>query len=143
MNTNPSFLSPWQPQLLGLLRIVTGYMFLLHGSAKLLKIPHVAMFDNLQLFSLYGLAGVLELVGGILIVLGLFTRPVAFILSGEMAFAYFMGHASKGSPLMPLMNQGESAVLFCFIFLYLAAAGSGAFALDQVLFRGRAGMPAR
>jgi putative oxidoreductase len=143
MNDRTTFLSAWQPQLLGLLRIVTGYCFMLHGSAKLLKMPHVAAFDNLQLFSLIGFAGVLELVGGALVLVGLFTRPVAFILSGEMAFAYFMGHASRGTPLMPLMNQGESAVLFCFIFLYLSAAGAGAFALDQVMFRGRAGAPAR
>jgi putative oxidoreductase len=137
VNTNPSFLSPWQPQLLALLRIVTGYCFLLHGTAKLLKVPHVAMFDNLQLFSLMGLAGVLELVGGILIIIGLFTKPVAFILSGEMAFAYFMGHASQGTPLMPLMNRGESAVLFCFIFLYLAASGPGAWSVDGAVSRPR------
>jgi putative oxidoreductase len=82
------------------------------------------MFDNLQLFSLIGVAGMIELVGGTLLVLGLFTRPVAFILAGEMAFAYFMGHAPRG--FFPLTNGGEPAVLFCFIFLYLAAAGGGA-----------------
>jgi putative oxidoreductase len=142
MNTNSSFLSPWQPQLLALLRVVTGYCFLLHGAAKLLKVPHVAMFDNLQLFSLIGLAGVLELVGGTLIFLGLFTRPVAFILSGEMAFAYIIGHASRGTPLIPMLNQGESAVLFCFIFLCISATGPGAFALDHAMSRRRAGAPA-
>jgi putative oxidoreductase len=137
MNTSPSFLSPWQPQLLALLRIVTGYMFLLHGSAKLLHMPHVAMFDQLDPFSLIGFAGILELVGGFLIVIGLFTRPVAFILSGEMAAAYFMGHASRGSPLVPLLNQGELAVEWCFVFLYLAAAGAGAWAVDNALSRPR------
>jgi putative oxidoreductase len=137
MNTSPSFLSPWQPQLLALLRIVTGYMFLLHGSSKLLHMPHVAMFDQLDPFSLIGLAGILELVGGFLIVIGLFTRPVAFILSGEMAAAYFMGHASRGSPILPMLNQGELAVEWCFVFLYLAAAGAGAWSVDNALSRPR------
>lgn len=113
-----------QPYLLGVLRIVTALLFLQHGMAKLLGFPHIAMFDNLRLFSLLGLAGVLELVGGLLLLLGLFTRPVAFILSGEMAFAYFMGHAPKA--FLPILNQGELAVLYCFVFLYLAVAGSGA-----------------
>jgi putative oxidoreductase len=135
VNTSPSFLAPWQSQLLALLRIVTGYMFLLHGSAKLLHEPKIAMFDQLDPFSLIGFAGVLELVGGFLILIGLFTRPVAFILSGEMAVAYFMGHASGGNPLMPLLNQGELAVEWCFVFLYLAAAGAGAWSVDNALSR--------
>lgn len=133
MNASLNRLAAYQPQALALLRIVAGYTFLLHGSAKLLSMPHVAMFDGLQLFSLYGLAGVLELVGGLLLVLGLFTRPVAFVLSGQMAVAYFMAHASEGSVLMPLLNGGESAVLFCFVFLYLFVAGGGAWALDNRL----------
>jgi putative oxidoreductase len=137
MNTNPSFLSPWQPQLLALLRIVTGYLFLLHGTAKLLHWPHVAMFDKLDPFTLIGFAGVLELVGGFLILIGLFTRPVAFILSGEMAAAYFIGHASRGSPALPMLNQGELAVEYCFVFLYLAAAGAGAWSVDNGLARSR------
>jgi len=106
-------------------------MFLQHGIAKLFGFPPIPYFANLQLFSLLGLAGVLELVGGILLILGLFTRPVAFILSGEMAVAYFMGHAPKG--FMPLVNQGELAVLFCFIFLYLASAGAGPWSLDAAM----------
>jgi putative oxidoreductase len=129
---NTFFMSRWTPQLLSVLRIVTAYLFLLHGSAKLLHRPHVAMFDNLQYFSLIGFAGVLELVGSILLLIGLFTRPVAFVLSGEMAFAYFMGHAPQGHALAPLLNQGEPAVLFCFIFLYLSAAGAGPWSADAV-----------
>lgn len=138
MNTNSPFLSSWTPQLLASLRIVSAYLFLQHGTAKLLGVPHVAMFDNLDLLSLIGLAGVLELVGGVLLLVGLFSRPVAFVLSGEMAFAYFIGHASQGTPHLPLLNGGESAVLFCFVFLYLAAAGPGAWAVDTA----RAKVPA-
>ena len=131
----PAWISEWTPRAHALLRIVTAYLFLLHGSAKLLKVPHVAMFDNLQLMSLMGLAGVLELVGGVLVLIGLFTRPVAFILSGEMAAAYFMAHASQGHVLIPFMNQGESAVLFCFVFLFFAAAGAGAWSVDAMRAR--------
>ena len=120
----------YAPHAQALLRIVSGYLFLLHGSAKLFHVPHVAMYDGVQLMSLVGLAGVLELVGGALLVVGLFTRVTAFVLSGEMAVAYFMAHASKGDPLLPLLNQGEPAVLFCFIFLFLAAAGAGAWSVD-------------
>ena len=127
---NPFFMSRWTPQLLSVLRIVSAYLFLLHGTAKLLGMPQVAMFANLQIMSLSGIAGILELVGGVLLLLGVFTRPVAFVLSGEMAFAYFIGHASRGNPLFPLMNQGEAAVLFCFIFLYLSAAGPGPWSVD-------------
>ena len=120
----------WTPRILGILRIITGFLFLQHGAAKLLGVPHVAMFDGLQLVSLMGLAGILELVGGLLILIGLFTRPVAFILSGEMAVAYFMAHAPHG--LLPILNQGELAVMYCFVFLYLSVAGSGAFSLDAM-----------
>jgi len=139
MAPNPAFFAEWTPRVLSLLRIVSAYLFLLHGTAKLLGMPHVEMFDNLQLVSLMGLAGVLELVGGVLLLLGLFTRPVALVLSGEMAFAYFIGHASSGTPLIPMLNQGESAVLFCFVFLYLSVAGGGAWAVDAV--RGKASSP--
>src|SRR5687767_98014 len=131
----PAWISEWTPRAHALLRIVTAYLFLLHGSAKLFKMPHVPMFDNLQLMSLMGLAGVLELVGGVLVLIGLFTRPVAFILSGEMAAAYFMAHASQGHVLIPFMNQGESAVLFCFVFLFFAAAGAGAWSVDAMRAR--------
>ena len=122
----------WAPRALAALRIVAGYLFLQHGSAKLLGVPHVAMFDHLTLFSLIGLAGVLELVGGALIVLGLFTRPAAFILSGEMAAAYFMAHASPGNVLVPTLNEGEAAVLYCFVFLFLSVAGAGALSIDSI-----------
>ena len=128
-----SAVAAWAPRMLSVLRIVTGYMFLLHGTAKLFGTPHVAMFDGLQVMSLIGFAGVLELVGGALLLVGLFTRPTAFIVSGEMAAAYFMGHASKGAVLMPLMNQGEAAVLYCFIFLYLAFAGAGPWSVDAAI----------
>ena len=119
--------APWQPRLLGLLRIVTALLLLQHGTAKLVGFPHVAMFDNLRLLSLLGIAGVLELAGGVLLLLGIFTHPVAFILSGEMAFAYFLAHAQKS--FFPILNQGELAVLYCFVLLYLAAAGGGAWSL--------------
>jgi len=127
-----AFFATWAPRAQSLLRIVVGYLYLTHGTAKLLGIPHVAMFDGLQLMSLIGFAGVLELVGGALILIGLFTRPVAFILSGEMAFAYFMGHASHGNVLVPMLNQGELAVLYCFLFLFFAAAGGGAWSVDAM-----------
>jgi putative oxidoreductase len=127
----------WAPRLLSVLRIITAFLFLQHGTAKLIGFPHVVFFDELSLFSLIGFAGVLEVVGGLLLVLGLFTRPVAFILSGEMAFAYFIAHAPKG--LFPLLNNGEPATLFCFIFLYLVAAGGGAWSLDRRLCRGKPG----
>ena len=121
----------YQPYVLGLLRIVAGYTFFLHGTAKLFGAPHMAMFDGMQLFSLMGLAGVLELIGGALLIIGLFTRPVAFLLSGQMAVAYFMAHASTSNFALPLINQGEPAVLFCFIFLYLFFAGAGALSVDN------------
>lgn len=122
------FFATWSPRLLSMLRIVTGLLFLQHGMAKLIGFPHVAAFDNLQLFTLLGLSGVLELVGGLLVTLGLFTRPTAFVLSGMMAVAYFMVHAPQN--VFPLINQGELAVLYCFVFLYLAAAGPGPWSLD-------------
>jgi putative oxidoreductase len=117
----------WAPRLLSVLRIMTALLFMAHGTMKLLGFPPS---DNPgpALFSLIGFAGLLELVGGALLTVGLFTRPVAFILSGQMAVAYFMAHAPAS--FFPIINRGESAVLFCFIFLYLAAAGAGAWSLD-------------
>jgi len=122
-------------QALALLRIVSAYIFMLHGSTKILHLPAIARFENVQLLSLSGLAGILELVGGILLILGLFTRPVAFILSGEMAFAYFIAHAPRGNALLPLTNGGDAAILFCFIFLYLAATGGGSWSIDNLRSR--------
>jgi len=124
----------WTPRALALLRIVTGYLLLMHGTAKLLHVPHVEMFDNLQPFTMIWFAGLLELVGGALLIAGLFTRLTAFILSGEMAFAYFIGHASKGFVLLPMLNQGELAVLYTFVLLFFAAAGAGSWAIDNRLF---------
>ncbi len=138
MNESSQFLDRVRPHLLSLLRIVSAYLFLLHGTAKLLGMPHVEMYDNLPLTSLGGIAGVLELLGGALLLLGLFTRPVAFILSGQMAVAYFIAHASKGHGLFPLLNGGEAAVLYCFVFLFLAAAGSGPWGLDALRTKRRA-----
>jgi putative oxidoreductase len=123
-----SFCQTWSPRLLSVLRIMTALLFLQHGTAKYLGFPHVADFDNLQFLSLLGASGMLELVGGVLMLIGLFTRPVAFILSGFMAVAYFLAHASQG--FYPLLNQGELAVLYCFVFLYLSVAGGGAWSLD-------------
>ena len=119
--------SAWAPRLLSILRIMTGLLFLQHGTAKLLKIPVVPMFANLSLTP-PGIAGILELVGGVLIILGLFTRSVSFVLSGLMAAAYFMAHAPRG--FYPILNAGELAILFCFVFLYFAAAGPGPWSID-------------
>lgn len=111
---------------LSVLRIVSAYFLIQHDTAKLFGFPHVASFDNLQILSLIGVAGILEVLGGTLLLIGLLARPVAFILSGLLAFAYFIGHASNGSILSPLLNQGESAVLFFFVFLFFAVASGGA-----------------
>jgi putative oxidoreductase len=120
----------WRPRALAVLRLVAAFLFLQHGTAKLLHVPHVAQFDQLPALSLIGFAGLLEIVGSVLIVLGLFTRPAAFILCGEMAVAYFMVHAPQGHFFTPALNQGEEAVLYCFIFLFLAVAGAGAWSID-------------
>lgn len=122
-----SIFSPWRPQLLSVLRIMTALLFLEHGTMKLLGFPP-SEFQP-PLFSLFGFAGGLELVGGLLLLAGLFTRPVALLLSGEMAVAYFMAHAPQS--FFPILNQGESAILFCFVFLYVAAAGAGPWSLDH------------
>ena len=114
---------------------MTAFLFVQHATAKLFHVPHVAVFDDLQLFSFFGMVGILELVGGLLLLAGLFTRPTAFILSGEMAFAYFIGHAPRG--LWPVLNEGSGAILFCFVYLYLSAAGPGPWSLDALLRRGR------
>ncbi len=127
------FLDPYAECIRDTLRIVAGYAFLLHGLQKLFG---VLGGQPVELVSLIGLAALIEAIGGTLIALGLFTRPAAFIASGEMAAAYFMGHvAHEGQFLFPLANRGEPAVLFCFLFLYLAATPPGAWSLDARLRR--------
>lgn len=125
-------LEVWRPRALAILRIVTAYLLIPHGTAKLFGTPHQAMFDGLELMSLLGLAGIIEVLGGVLFLIGLFTRPVAFVLCGFMAAAYGIGHAGQGSPLLPMLNQGELAVLYCFVFLYFVFAGAGAWSVDAV-----------
>jgi putative oxidoreductase len=125
-----AFLTTWTPRVQALLRIVATYLFLQHATAKLFGVPHVAYFDNLRLLSLIGVAGLIEIVGGALLLLGLWSRLAAFVLSGEMAFAYFIGHVPQGNVLSPMLNHGEAAVLYCFIFLFFAAAGPGAWSVD-------------
>ena len=122
----------WSPYLLSILRIVVGFMFTQVGTAKILAFPAAVMPDGgtAPLSSLAGIAGLLETVGGPLILLGLFTRPVAFILSGEMAFAYFIGHAPQG--FWPVLNQGQPAIFYCFFFLYLSSRGAGPWSLDAL-----------
>lgn len=124
-----SFLDKYQPQLLSLLRIVTALLFLEYGTAKILHFPHVPMFDHL--IPIIVVAGAMELVGGVLLTLGLFTRITAFICSGEMAVAYWLGHAGRTGIFWPILNEGGLAILFCFTFLYIAAAGPGAWSLDR------------
>ena len=131
MTVDGAFLESWRPQALGALRIVTAYLFIPHGTAKLFGVPHLAMFDGLQLVSMVGLAGILEVFGGALLLVGLFTRQVAFLLSGFMAVAYFMAHASQGNVLLPLLNKGELSVLYCFAFLYFVFSGAGAWSVDS------------
>lgn len=120
----------WSERMLSVLRIIVALLFVEHGLSKLVGFPHVAMFDKLQLVSLLGLAGVIELVGGALLTVGLFTRITAFIMSGEMAFAYFMVHAPRG--FFPALNGGELAIVYCFLFLFFAVAGAGAWSLDRL-----------
>ena len=119
----------WTPRMLSVFRIVVALLYLQHPLAKFFAFPHVAAFDNLQPFSLTWVAGVIELVGSLLLLVGLFTRPTAFVLSGEMAVAYFMVHAPRG--FFPLLTGGEAAVFYCFAFLYLAFAGGGTWSIDH------------
>jgi putative oxidoreductase len=129
--------SRYAPHLLGILRIIVGLMFLAHGLVKLFGFPEGAQPGQQELMTLLGVGGLIELVAGALIALGLFTRPAAFIASGEMAVAYWMFHAPGGA--YPLVNGGELAIVYCFFFLYLVAAGPGAFALDAARERRLAG----
>ena len=125
-----TFLSAYSAVLLSVLRIMTGLLILQHGTAKYLSFP-INPANGASPMTLSGFAGVLELVGGVLLVVGLFTRPVAFILSGLMAFAYFIAHAPQD--FYPLNNRGELAIIYCFVLLYLAAAGGGSLSLDRTV----------
>lgn len=123
-----NFLEPFGDRLLCVLRIMSGLLFLQHGTTKFLHFP-VSKSSGIDPFTMVGAAGIIALVGGPLMVIGLFTRPVAFLLSGTMAVAYFYSHAPIG--FFPLLNGGELTALYCFVFLYFSAAGGGAWSLDQ------------
>ncbi|MCR5888896.1 DoxX family protein [Hymenobacter sp. J193] len=129
-----SSLSRYAPYIYALLRIVVGLLFAFHGSQKLLGFPGDK--PPVELASMMGVAGIIELVGGLLVALGLFTRPAAFLSSGLMAVAYFMAHAPQGA--LPLVNQGEMAVLYCFVFLYIFFQGPGPWSLDSLRHRSTA-----
>jgi len=124
-------MAAWAPRALSVLRIIMGLMIIQHGMAKLLGFPVVASFANLNPLSLIGVAGFIELIGGALLIVGLQTRLVAFIVSGEMAFAYFMAHAPKS--FYPLVNGGTLAIMFCFACLFFVFAGGGKWSLDAVV----------
>ncbi len=124
-----SLAAEWAPRLLSILRIVAALIFLLHGTQKLFGFPAPPASGLPAVFSLFWVGAILELGGGLLLLAGLFTRPVAFVLSGEMAVAYWMFHAPR-SPF-PTLNNGDAAILYCFVFLYLAAAGGGAWSVDR------------
>jgi putative oxidoreductase len=126
-------MTKWAPLLLSILRIITGFLFIAHGTQKVFNFPPSDKPMHFELASMMGFSGSLELVGGALILVGLFTRIAAFIVSGEMAFAYFTVHAKGG--FWPILNHGELAVLYCFIFLYLFAAGPGPISLDAAVRR--------
>ena len=130
MKLPDSFVVAWEPKMLSLLRIVAGFMFMLHGTQKHLGFP-VPRAGTVDVLSLPGIAGMMEIVGGALLIIGLLTRPVAFLLSGLMAFAYFIAHAPQG--FWPIANRGELAALYSFVFLYLAVAGAGDWSLDRWL----------
>lgn len=127
----------FEMQMRSVLRIVAGLLFVQHGSAKLLHVPYQAMFAHLHLMSLMGVQGVIELFGGGLLAIGLFSRPVAFILCGDMAVAFFMAHFPKA--WLPILNGGDLAVLFCFTFLYLCVAGPGPWSVDALFDSRRRG----
>ncbi len=125
-----NFLELWRPRVLSIMRIVTGFLFIQHGTMKMFGWP-LAQRGEFVLFSLSGTAGVLEVFGGLLIMIGLFTRSTAFVMSGLMAFAYFLAHAPQG--FLPITNGGELATVWSFLFLYLAFAGGGEWSVDQFL----------
>jgi putative oxidoreductase len=128
-----NLVTTWAPRALSLLRIVAGLIFLLHGTQKLFGVPPLPSGAYPSAFTLIWFAALIELVGGTLLVLGLFTRPAAFIASGEMAFAYFMAHAPRN--LYPTLNGGDASILYCFVFFYIFVAGAGPISLDALLRR--------
>lgn len=132
MANSDSFNATWSPRLLSVLRIVAALLIMQHGAQKLFAFPGASQAPP-PLMSLQGVAGILEFFGGLLLLLGLFTRPVAFILSGLLAAAYFMAHAPQG--FWPMLNRGELAALYSFVFLYLAAAGGGPWSVDYCVRR--------
>jgi len=131
MNT----LNKFSPYVLALLRVSAGYMFLLHGMQKLFGLFGGLAGDGMpvEIFSMMGIGGIIETLGGLLLILGLFTRPAAFLMSGQMAYAYFFMHASSENLILPLVNKGELALLYSVVFLYFVFAGSGACAIDNKL----------
>jgi putative oxidoreductase len=129
----------WTPSLLSLFRIVAAFLFIAHGTQKLFNFPVTQATTTVALFSWLGVAGVLETFGGALLLLGILTRPVAFVLAGEMAIAYVRMHAPAG--FWPLLNFGELSALYCFAFLYIAAAGGGPWSVDALLKRAPGDQP--
>ena len=134
------FQATWGPRAIGALRIVAGYLFIAHGTTKLFQAPYIEMFANVPLISLAGAAGMLEVVTGALLIVGLFTRPAAFLASGLMAFAYFIAHAPQGNALLPILNGGELAALYSFLFLAISIVGGGAWSLENALRVGQRGL---
>jgi len=129
--------SPWPSRMLSILRIVSGAVFITFGTMKLFNVPPMPPGQPpLELLSMTGIAGILEVFGGAAFTLGLFTRPVAFVLSGEMAAAYFIGHFPMG--FWPSQNMGTPAILYCFMFLYFVFAGAGVWSIDAMISRSRA-----
>jgi putative oxidoreductase len=131
-------LANWAPYLLSILRIVAALLFFEHGTQKLMGYPPGQPYTGFPNFSLLGIAGMLEFVGGLLLLVGLFTRPMAFIMSGEMAVGYFRAHLPRN--FFPILNMGEITVMLCFFFLFLSAAGAGPWSLDR-LWRKKANGP--
>jgi putative oxidoreductase len=135
--TNAATLERYAPYALGVLRIITALIFLFHGAQKLFGFPAEPPGGLPPAFTIFWFGAILELFGGLLVLVGLFTRPVAFILSGEMAVAYWMVHAPKS--IYPVLNGGDAAILYCFVFLYLVFAGPGVWSIDQAREGGREG----
>jgi putative oxidoreductase len=135
MAARSAILAPWTPQLLSVLRIVAALLYLVHGTQKVFNFPPNPQGGAFGVFTLLGFAGLIEIVAGVMLLLGIFTRPVAFVSSGQMAAAYFITHASRN--FWPILNAGELAIVLCFTFLYFAAAGPGPWSLDAVRTRGK------